>query len=64
VPGEEWTVGVTLHHIAETYENSRRWVEAMARGDGVSETADMIDRASAPFGPAGGHARAAVAGLA
>jgi hypothetical protein len=40
-------VGVTLHHIAETYEQSRRWVAAMASGDGVDDTADAIDTANA-----------------
>ena len=39
VPGEGWTVGVVLHHIAESHGNSRRWLEEMARGDGVAETA-------------------------
>ena len=47
VPGEGWTVGVTLHHIAETYEQSRRWVAAMSSGDGVDDTAEAIDKANA-----------------
>ena len=47
VPGEEWTVGVTLHHIAESYAQSRRWVAVMAGGEGVTDTADMIDQANA-----------------
>jgi len=47
VPGEGWTVGVVMHHIAESHENSRRWVEEMARGHGVPESADMIDEANA-----------------
>ena len=28
VPGEDWTVGVVLHHIAESHANSRRWLAA------------------------------------
>ena len=47
VPGEGWTVGVTLHHIAEAYEQSRRWVAVMSSGDGVDDTAEAIDKANA-----------------
>jgi len=47
VPGEGWTVGVVLHHIAEGHANSERWLRAMARGEGVTESADDIDRANA-----------------
>ena len=47
VPGEDWTVGVVLHHIAESHENSRRWLAAMANGEGVRDTAATIDRANA-----------------
>ena len=47
VPGEEWTVGVVLHHIGESYGTSARWLAGMARGEGVPETAEEIDRANA-----------------
>jgi DinB superfamily len=47
VPGEGWTVGVVVHHIAEGHANALRWLEAMARGDGVSDTAEGIDQANA-----------------
>ena len=47
VPGEGWTVGVVLHHIAEGHRHGLEWLEAMARGDGVAETAADIDRANA-----------------
>lgn len=47
VPGEDWTVGVVLHHIAEGHANGLRWLEGMACGAGVAETADEIDRANA-----------------
>ena len=47
VPGEDWTVGVVLHHIAESHENSRRWLAAMASGEGVRDTAATIDQANA-----------------
>jgi hypothetical protein len=47
VSDEEWTVGVVLHHIAESHGNSERWLGEMARGDGVRDTAEEIDRANA-----------------
>jgi len=47
VPREDWTVAVVLHHIAESYENSRRRLAAMANGDGVRDTAATIDQANA-----------------
>jgi uncharacterized damage-inducible protein DinB len=43
VPGEGWTVGVVLHHIAEGHDQASRWLESMARGEGVSDTAEDID---------------------
>ena len=47
VPGEEWTVGVVVHHIGEGHANALRWLDGMARGDGVSDTAEGIDEANA-----------------
>jgi uncharacterized protein (DUF2252 family) len=47
VPGEQWTVGVVLHHIAVSHENGRRWLTGMARGDGVPDSAASIDQANA-----------------
>ena len=47
VPGEGWSVGVVLHHIAEGHAHSTRWLEGMARGEGVAETAEDIDRVNA-----------------
>jgi hypothetical protein len=47
VPGEGWTVGVVLHHIAEGHAHGARWVVGMATGGGVAETAAEIDRANA-----------------
>jgi hypothetical protein len=47
VPGEEWTVGVVVHHIAESHGSGTRWLAGMARGEGVPDTADEIDRANA-----------------
>jgi hypothetical protein len=47
VPGESWTVGVVLHHVAEGHEQGRRWLEAMVRGDGMADTAEEIDRVNA-----------------
>jgi hypothetical protein len=47
VPGEDWTVGVVLHHIAEGHTNGLRWLRSMASGEGVSESAEDIDTANA-----------------
>ena len=47
VPGEGWTVGVVLHHIAEGHSHAYHWLRAMASGEGVTETAEDIDRANA-----------------
>jgi hypothetical protein len=43
VPGEEWTVGVVIHHIAESHTNGLRWLEAMARGEAVTDTVSDIE---------------------
>jgi hypothetical protein len=43
VPGEEWTVGVVLHHIGEGNTNVLRWLDAMASGQAVTDTAEIID---------------------
>ena len=47
VPGEGWTVGVVLHHIAEQHAHFLSWLRRMTSGEGVSESADDIDRANA-----------------
>jgi hypothetical protein len=47
VPGEDWSVGVVLHHIAEGHGQASRWLQAMSRGEGVTDTAQDIDRANA-----------------
>jgi hypothetical protein len=47
VPGEEWSVGVVLHHIAEGHGQATRWLQGMRSGRGVTETAEDIDRANA-----------------
>jgi hypothetical protein len=47
VPNEGWTVGVVLHHIGEGHLHGARWLEGMARGQGVTESADDIDRDNA-----------------
>jgi DinB family protein len=38
---------MALHHIAEGHGHATRWLEDMARGEGVAETAEDIDRANA-----------------
>jgi hypothetical protein len=47
VPGEGWTVGIVLHHIAEGHAHGVRWLGEMASGRGVTETAEEIDRDNA-----------------
>jgi hypothetical protein len=43
VPGEGWTVGVVLHHIAEGHALGVRWLTSMVAGEGVSDTGEDID---------------------
>jgi hypothetical protein len=47
VPGEGWTVGIVLHHIAEGHAHGVRWLGEMASGRGVTDTAEAIDRDNA-----------------
>jgi hypothetical protein len=47
VPGEDWPVGIVLHHIAEGHGQASRWLQSMSGGEGVPETAEDIDRANA-----------------
>jgi DinB superfamily len=47
VPGEDWSVGVVLHHIAEGYGQSTRWLLAMSSGQDVPDSAEDIDRTNA-----------------
>jgi hypothetical protein len=43
VPGEEWPVGVVLHHVAVGHGHGVRWLHEMAAGEGVTDTAEGID---------------------
>jgi hypothetical protein len=43
VRGEEWPVGVVLHHIAEGHVNAMGWLESMLRGEAVTDTSEGID---------------------
>ena len=45
--GEDWPVGVVLHHIAEGHGQASRWLQAMSNGEAVPDTAEDIDRANA-----------------
>ena len=47
VPGEEWTVGVLVHHVAESYALSSRWLRTMASGAPVTDTGSDLDEANA-----------------
>ena len=55
VPGEDWTVGVVLHHVAESHVHGLQWLRAMAQGEAVTDTAGSIDADNAE------HARRAAA---
>jgi uncharacterized damage-inducible protein DinB len=46
-PGEGWSVGVVLHHVAEGHAQGVRWLRQMTQGDGVTDTAEDIDRVNA-----------------
>jgi hypothetical protein len=47
VPGEGWSVGVVLHHVAVGHGQGVRWLHQMASGEGVTDTAESIDRENA-----------------
>ncbi len=57
VPGEEWPIGVVMHHIAEGHEHGLVWLSRLARGDAVTDSAAGIDQDNAAHA-----ARAATAG--
>jgi hypothetical protein len=46
VPGEDWTVGVVLHHIAEGMLNGSGWLASMCQGKPVTSTVETIDEAN------------------
>jgi hypothetical protein len=46
VPGEDWTVGIVLHHIAEGMLNGSAWLSSMCRGEAVTSTVQTIDEAN------------------
>ena len=47
MPGEEWTVGVLVHHVAESYALSERWLRTMSDGAPVTETGSDLDESNA-----------------
>jgi hypothetical protein len=47
VPGEGWSVGVVLHHVAVGHGQGVRWLNQMASGESVTETSESIDRENA-----------------
>jgi DinB superfamily len=47
VPGEGWSVGVVMHHIAVGHGHGVRWLADMRSGEGVTDTAEGIDRENA-----------------
>jgi hypothetical protein len=47
VPGEEWTVGVLVHHCAVGNDSARGWLGEMVDGSGVITTDEQNDAANA-----------------
>jgi hypothetical protein len=47
VPGEQWPVGVVVHHIAEGHEHGVNWLSQMAHGQAITDTAEGIDQDNA-----------------
>jgi hypothetical protein len=43
VPGENWSVGVVLHHIAVGHLQCLRWLGHLSGGEAVPDTAAQID---------------------
>ncbi|HEV8065692.1 MAG TPA: DinB family protein [Acidimicrobiales bacterium] len=41
VPGEDWSVGVVIHHFADSYPILCQWIEDTVAGTGVSADTDM-----------------------
>jgi hypothetical protein len=41
VPGEDWTVGVVIHHFADSYPILCHWIEDTVDGSGVPPETDM-----------------------
>ncbi len=52
VPGEDWPVGVVVHHIAVGHRQMLDWLDRARRGDAITKTASEIDADNAR------HARA------
>lgn len=55
VPGENWPVGVVVHHVAVGHRLLGGWVESALRGEDIHDTAAGVDAANAA------HARASAA---
>jgi DinB family protein len=43
VPGEDWPVGVVLHHIAQGHAQGVSWLTTMVAGESVTDTDEDID---------------------
>ena len=43
VPGEEWSVGVVVHHIAVGYKLALGWINVVPRGEAIDDTSEDID---------------------
>jgi DinB superfamily len=46
VPGEDWSVGVVVHHVAEGYDLVSRWIDCALGGRPIEDTGEGIDAAN------------------
>jgi hypothetical protein len=47
VPGENWPVGVVVHHCAVGHRLLLGWVESACRGEDIEDSGDTVDAANA-----------------
>jgi DinB superfamily len=47
VPGENWPVGVVMHHVAAGHQQVGSWIESARDGRDIAITGDAIDSANA-----------------
>ena len=47
VPGEEWPVGVVIHHVAVGHDLMLRWLRSVAEGDDITDSVASVDDANA-----------------
>lgn len=43
VPGEDWPVGVLVHHVALGFDRVTHWIDAALAGEPIEETGEEVD---------------------